>query len=171
MRGPRLRRTLWALPAAWQMPMQSRPPLVGSQSSAGLSTQVRRLGHGRPAIPPHARGFAGAARHVPMQSRPPLVGSQPSASTQVRPLGHERPAIPVTTMATANEIPCDDRTCLSWTARRCRSRRKAALGSRGREMALSTFWAAHSLGLGPPTVLVPRLATQALSRDLEECAT
>jgi hypothetical protein len=36
------------------IPGQSAPPRLGSQSSAGSSTQILPWGHGIPAIPPHA---------------------------------------------------------------------------------------------------------------------
>src|SRR6188768_213036 len=40
-----------------QMPPQSAPPLFGSHSSFGLSTQVCPSGQGNPAIPPQKTGF------------------------------------------------------------------------------------------------------------------
>ena len=82
-----------------QHPLQSRPPLLGSQLSRVSSMQVKPASHWMLAIPPHmvqsvdrgrqAWASSGITRRTqhPLQSRPPLLGSQLSrvSSMQVKP--------------------------------------------------------------------------------------
>jgi len=66
-----------------QIPAQSAPPFLGSQSSLGSSTHLKPPLHLNPANPPHITGFThipGASQAIP---HPPLYGS----STQISSLG------------------------------------------------------------------------------------
>lgn len=73
-----------------QMPMQSAPPLAGSQLSRGSSTHFMPSGQGRPRRPPHWMAFGGM---VGMGFAVGAIWSARAMTPQTRGvgLGHEMP--------------------------------------------------------------------------------
>jgi hypothetical protein len=76
-----------------QTPEQSKPPAMGSQLSAGLSTQVYPSGHGSAAIPPHMIPGATSCAAIPRRDNKASAPPASPATTPRRDRALARPRV------------------------------------------------------------------------------